>query len=297
MGLFSKLLGRSKTDALPVSEDDLRALYAEDAEALKPEPVAQVPMPAPMRAPEPAPAADMSAEPEASVVPEQAQPVADAPDLTDTDAQIVDTTMERSGGANIWDIEDDASDDDTPAADETTTAPGMASSARNLASTRARRNRTRLIGFDKSDGAVVDLFNGEPEKAATARVQFPVGWLLVVEGPGRGHSFAIVAGMSQIGRGADQTVQLDFGDTAISRNNHAAVVFDSETGEFMLGHGGKANIVRLNGKPVISNETLQDGDKIKIGDTTLQLKALCGPDFNWTSDDADGEEHEDVAIA
>jgi len=102
--------------------------------------------------------------------------------------------------------------------------------------------------------------------------------------------------MSQIGRGEDQAVPLDFGDMSISRNNHAAVVFDGASRTFMLGHGGKTNIVRLNDQPVISNESLTDGDKIKIGETTLQLKTLCGDDFDWSSTE-DGEEREDVAIA
>ena len=115
---------------------------------------------------------------------------------------------------NIWDMEEGAEE-----AKEEAAAP-------NRASARARRNRTRLIGFDKSDGDVVDLFEDAPKAAATGsdRVQFPVGWVLVMAGPGRGHCFPLVAGMSQIGRGDDQAVSLDFGDSAVSRNNHAAIV-------------------------------------------------------------------------
>lgn len=53
--------------------------------------------------------------------------------------------------------------------------------------------------------------------------------------------------------------------------------------------------MRLNNKPVISNETLTSGDVIKIGETTLRFVALCDKTFSW-SDGADGED-EDVAIA
>jgi hypothetical protein len=170
----------------------------------------------------------------------------------------------------------------------------------------SRRNKTRLIGFDTSEGSVVDLF-GEDEEAAKAvgggnkapavpAATFPVGWVLVIKGPGRGHAFPLTSGMSSVGRGEDQTVQLNFGDAAISRTGHASIVYDEGARSFLLGQGGKSNIVRLNGKPVISNVPLKDGDDIKIGETVLKLKTLCGPDFDWA--DTDGEEDDDdVAIA
>ena len=65
----------------------------------------------------------------------------------------------------------------------------------------------------------------------------------------------------------------------------------------MLGHGGKQNIVRLNGTPVISNEEINTGDEIKIGETTMRFVALCTEEFNWTDADSGSEENEDVAIA
>jgi predicted component of type VI protein secretion system len=206
-------------------------------------------------------------------------------------AEANDETIERvletaaPSAVNIWDLDAEAEHE------EKTIAPTAAP-----ASKRARRNRTRLIGFDTSEGDVVDLFEDAPAVKPTLRAEFPVGWLLVVDGPGHGSCYSLVAGMSQIGRGEDQAVQLDFGDMAVSRNNHAAVVFDADSKKFVLGHGGKANIVRLNGQPVISNEDLSDGDQIKIGDTTLQLKVLCGDDFDWSNTGKD-EEREDVAIA
>jgi pSer/pThr/pTyr-binding forkhead associated (FHA) protein len=68
---------------------------------------------------------------------------------------------------------------------------------------------------------------------------------------------------------------------AISRENHAAIAYDEEQSAFFIGHGGKANIVRLNGRPVLSTEELSTGDRIRIGETTLQFVAMCGPEFNW----------------
>ena len=104
---------------------------------------------------------------------------------------------------------------------------------------------------------------------------------MVVDGPGRGASFTIGAGVSIIGRGDDQTICLDFGDTSVSRENHASIAYDDEQNRFFVGHGGKSNIVRRNGNPVLATEDLADGDLIRIGKTTLRFVALCGPDFTW----------------
>lgn len=208
---------------------------------------------------------------------------------------------------NIWDMEDDGTssalpEPRAPAAPVApappaapVAEPAVASAAAARSPARSRRTKTRLIGFDKSDGDVVDLFNDAQQAAPTKSVKFPVGWIVVADGPGRGESFTLLAGMSQIGRGEDQAIQLDFGDNAISRSNHAAIVFDTDTKEFLLGHGGKSNIVRLNDKPLISNETLKTGDIIRIGETVLRFVALCDKSFNWS--DGKTEEDEDVAIA
>ena len=189
--------------------------------------------------------------------------------------------------ASIWDM------DAAPAIPAPTDT--AETSGRVLAGpVRKTRAKTRLLGFDKSDGRVVDLFSN-PVDAPSAGTRFPVGWIVVVKGPGRGESFTLQAGMSQIGRGEDQAISLDFGDSSISRSNHAAIVYDPESFQFYLGHGGKSNIVRLNDKPVISNEVLKNGDLIRLGETTLRFVGLCDASFNW-SDDAQGES-ENVEIA
>lgn len=240
------------------------------------------------------------------------KPAVATPIRTDTTADVRVVTAEQAPAApaapaavNIWDLEDDGTSTALPeptapiAPARPVVAPvaeqAVASAAAARSPARSRRTKTRLIGFDKSDGDVVDLFNDAQKAAPTKSVRFPVGWIVVAEGPGRGESFSLMAGMSQIGRGEDQAIQLDFGDNSISRSNHAAIVYDPDTKEFLLGHGGKSNIVRLNDKPLISNETLKTGDVIRIGETVLRFVALCDKSFNWS--DGATEEDEDVAIA
>lgn len=221
----------------------------------------------------------------------------------------LEADVERDVGRKIWDMADDNSDPiDTgrpPHVDEAdivrqpayveqpieNLAEVSSAIVAGRAGRAAGRVKTRLLGFQAEDEPT-DVFAAAANKAnlaPTTAEMFPSGWIVVTEGPGRGASFTLQNGVSQVGRGEDQTVRLDFGDTSISRNNHAAVAYDDETGKFYLGHGGKSNLVRLNGKPVLSTEEMTDGDEIRIGETLLKFVALCGDAFTWSGNGDNGE--------
>ena len=195
---------------------------------------------------------------------------------------------------SIWDLEDE-----TP---KPTSVARLADAAAEPR--RPTRTNTRVLGFEAQPTEVVPLFEtadaspiaDAPPAPGKGYVMFPAGWLVVKGGPGKGASFALTQGVSQIGRGGDQTVSLDFGDMAISRQNHAAIAYDAASHEFHIGHGGKSNLVRLNGRPLLATEPAGDGDEIQIGETTLVLKVLCTPEFNWSTYEAEGDGH-DMAIA
>jgi hypothetical protein len=158
----------------------------------------------------------------------------------------------------------------------------------------AGRVKTRLLGFGNDQQQDGDLFANGTNTGPAAQAMFPVGWMVVVAGPGCGTAFALQNGVSQIGRGEGQAVRLDYGDTSISRENHAAVAYDPEQREFFLGHGGKANLVRLNGKPVLSTEPLSNGALIRIGETTLRFVGFCGSEFDWGNSQVGGDENVQV---
>ncbi|MFT7592751.1 MAG: hypothetical protein ACI8R4_000058 [Paracoccaceae bacterium] len=145
----------------------------------------------------------------------------------------------------------------------------------------AGRVKTRLLGFNTAQDSALDPFDNRPSPEPAAASIYPVGWMVVIDGPGRGNAFTLFDGVSQIGRGEGQAIQLDFGDNSISRSNHAAIAYDGEQQSFFVGHGGKANLVRLNGNPVLSTEQLANGAEIRIGETTLRFVALCGNEFDW----------------
>jgi hypothetical protein len=172
--------------------------------------------------------------------------------------------------------------DDLPLDLSAVAGPETASVTAGLAGRRAGRVKTRLLGFNRTGDAEHDPFGQAPEATATAQSEkYPVGWLVIVEGPGVGHSFSLFTGASMIGRGEDQVIRLDFGDNSISRHNHAAIAYDEEQNKFYIGHGGKSNIIRRNARPVLSTEELHHADLIRIGETTLRFVALCGSDFQW----------------
>ncbi|MEX0305263.1 MAG: FHA domain-containing protein [Leisingera sp.] len=148
---------------------------------------------------------------------------------------------------------------------------------------RRSRVKTTFLGFERADTHVQDLMEtAEPvAKAEAAQETFPVGWLVVTNGPGRGSCITLTEGLMQIGRNDDQAIQLDFGDTGISRSNHAVIAYDPEDRKCYLGHGGKANLVRLNGKPVLSTVALSSGDLIRISETSIRFAAFCDDGFDW----------------
>ena len=150
----------------------------------------------------------------------------------------------------------------------------------------SERVKTRLLGFH-ADTENADLFAAAATKADSNAPCFPIGWLVITEGPGLGASFTLTSGLSTIGRDLNQSVALDFGDTSISRERHVSIAYDDEENRVFVGHGGKSNIVRHNNKPLLTTEELSHGDTIKIGKTQLNFVAFCTPDFSWKGIEAE----------
>jgi hypothetical protein len=108
-----------------------------------------------------------------------------------------------------------------------------------------------------------------------------VGWLVVVQGPGRGRSLEIGAGANSIGRAPGQKLCLDFGDMRISRERHAVLVYDPRSRRFFLQNGEVRNLTYIGNEPVLAPVELAGGETITLGETQLQFVAFCGPQFGW----------------
>ena len=109
------------------------------------------------------------------------------------------------------------------------------------------------------------------------------GWLVVVEGPGKGRDVRIGTGRNDLGRGPDNRIPLAFGDTGISRKAHLWITYDHLNQAFSVVPGeNSTNLAHLNGVAIDTRLPLEDGATIRIGRTVLRFVALCGYGFNWT---------------
>src|SRR5580765_2237102 len=94
--------------------------------------------------------------------------------------------------------------------------------------------------------------------------------LLVVEGPDQGRSFALTA-QSVIGRDPTATVHLT--DEEVSRR-HAIVTVGE--GQLTIEDLGSFNGTHTDGGEVKQETPLQAGDRIRVGQTVLELRELKG---------------------
>ncbi|MGB7240986.1 MAG: FHA domain-containing protein [Sulfitobacter sp.] len=120
-----------------------------------------------------------------------------------------------------------------------------------------------------------------PAAAQVNDIKFPVGWLLVSEGPGRGGCFMLAAGSTSVGLGSDVSVHLGFGDESIPSGSHIQIDFDAETSMFLLRPNNQTVEILLNGDALTKDQPLNSHDNILIGETTLLFLPLCGDDFDW----------------
>lgn len=215
-------------------------------------------------------------------VPSPAQQPATRPEIPDDEARAATPPEADAGGDDMASRARRA----LAAAERTAEERGLDPAALAVDAPEDGGAKTRVLGFH-APSLETDPISAVARKSAHD-VMFPAGWLVVVDGPGRGAFFAVSDSVSSVGRGTDQTICLNFGDASVSRQNHAAIAYDAEQNRFFLGHGNKSNIVRRNGQPVLSTEELSDGDVIRIGKTSLRFVALCGPDFTWDHTE-DGE--------
>ena len=109
-----------------------------------------------------------------------------------------------------------------------------------------------------------------------------VGWLVVVEGPGKGKSVNLGYGRNTVGRDKNNRSAIPFGDQEISRNNHAIITFDHKGNKFHIQQGESKNPIRVSNEIVLEPRELFGGETIELSDVTvLKFVPLCGESFSW----------------
>ena len=116
----------------------------------------------------------------------------------------------------------------------------------------------------------------------------PVGWLVVVEGPGKGRVATLGVGRNFIGRDKSQRVSLDYGDDTISRGKQVVIAYDGLNRKFWVGPGDGTNLTYVGDEPVLAQRELAPSTHLRMGSTVLLFVPLCGAEFSW-DDEPEGE--------
>ncbi|NWK54080.1 FHA domain-containing protein [Verrucomicrobiaceae bacterium N1E253] len=144
-------------------------------------------------------------------------------------------------------------------------------------------DKTKLVRRS-SGGAASVATTGSSQGPGTSMDDPVTGWLVVIDGPGKGNQVAIGEQDNHVGRsgGADGArVCLDFGDHGISRNNAFVLRYDPKKRRFKILPGEGANIVYLNDDDLDVPTEIKAGDVIELSDTKLRFVPFCGPEFDW----------------
>jgi hypothetical protein len=124
------------------------------------------------------------------------------------------------------------------------------------------------------------ISDASPDKSKLTK-QPVVGWLVVINGPGRGESHSLSYGVNSIGRSVEERISLDYGDDEISREKHALLTYDPKGKKFYLQHGGGTNLTYIGIDPVLQTVELKGGEVISLGKTELSFVPFCGTHFDW----------------
>ena len=135
--------------------------------------------------------------------------------------------------------------------------------------------RTRIVSRNQRKPSSSDVDRGDP------MIDPPVGWLVIIRGPGKGHVLTLGNGMNVMGRGPDSRVCINFGDDTIARTNHARLIYEPRQRRYLLNHGDGSNLTYLNGDVVTESVEVKSGAMIEVGETTLRFQAFCSMEFDW----------------
>ena len=120
---------------------------------------------------------------------------------------------------------------------------------------------------------------GDQPDTSARPADLPTGWLVVVDGLGKGTVLPLGFGHNTIGRGAGVRVRLNFGDSAISRE-HTAIRYSDRNNAFHIFPGSN-NVYLAGNEEVLVPTPLPSGCLIGLGETTLRFVPFCDESFRW----------------
>lgn len=105
------------------------------------------------------------------------------------------------------------------------------------------------------------------------------GWIVCVKGPPRGKDYGLYHGKNRMGRGLDMDIYIP-DDRAISRDEHATIVYEEHNNEFFLVNC-RGSSTLLNGMPTEEVNRLESGDMITMGESDFVFIPFCTEDRKW----------------
>ena len=109
----------------------------------------------------------------------------------------------------------------------------------------------------------------------------PTGWLVAINGPGKGSVLTVGIGNNGVGRGDEPRVPIPFNDNEISRGQSFSVVYDPKHRKYYLLPGSGKTLVYFEDQPVLERIDLKTGMSFQVGQTTFRFVALCDDNFDW----------------
>ncbi len=135
-------------------------------------------------------------------------------------------------------------------------------------------------GYRPSGGGSDDTGKTVAVLQKSLKTEPVVGWLICIEGKGKGKDYRIEAKNNSIGRSDRMDICIK-GDDTISRENHARLAYDVKHNAFHLIPGESTNSIYLNDEPVYVPTKLNTYDLIEFGESKFLFIPLCGDRFNW----------------
>ena len=130
------------------------------------------------------------------------------------------------------------------------------------------------INYSEDDDDRTIMAEGKEEKR-----YFVTGWLVCVDGAEKGRDYRLHMGFNRIGRSYQMDIWLE-DDLAITRDNHCSVIYDDKNGQFLV-KPSVGTVTYLNGNILLSAEIIKTGDRIRVGQSTLELVAFCNGEKKW----------------
>lgn len=134
-----------------------------------------------------------------------------------------------------------------------------------------------LEAAQEDDQRTVGLYSGARGN------DYVTGWLVCTAGPEKGRDYRLHHGFNRIGRDVGMDVQV-LDDPAITRKNHASVVYDERSARFSLVPSA-GTLTYYHNDLLTKAETLQAGDEIKMGNSTFVFIPFCVEGRVWQKEE------------